>query len=319
VKFHAEIRRRIVEGEAHPEDDIPDEEVFASCAPVFAGRTRREGRLETRSPSGASADRLVDPGGNPYAADRFVDQIDTVRSRCGISRFQEESYPSFGIQDLRELLEGSHRIWYRVYSDRVRIVSIWDARRGELPDRVEESAAPYGRIGQASWSGVHARSTQGPPMLSTGPKPVPPSSLAADEGPYSQRVVVVADFCFSGIVPALLSFASIFCNSPSRSCSSAVTPVTSYTRRVRRRACLAPTTGSRAGAMHGRECSRHRREREDRFEHRLAHQGRGVRPTRGRSPASPPPRADRVRRRGSLRRSRPRGRPRPSRRNPSGR
>ena len=51
--------------------------------------------------------------------------------------------PEFGELALRELILGDFRIWYRVTSDRVEILHVWSARRGTLPDRVEETGVTY--------------------------------------------------------------------------------------------------------------------------------------------------------------------------------
>lgn len=51
--------------------------------------------------------------------------------------------PEFGDANLRELILGNYRVWYRVAGKTVRILHLWDARRGTLPDRVEEPATEY--------------------------------------------------------------------------------------------------------------------------------------------------------------------------------
>ena len=51
--------------------------------------------------------------------------------------------PEFRDADLRELIFGNYRILYRVKKRSVRVLCFWDARREELPDRVEEAPVSY--------------------------------------------------------------------------------------------------------------------------------------------------------------------------------
>lgn len=50
--------------------------------------------------------------------------------------------PEFRERNLRELIFGNYRIWYRVTRDAVEIMRIWDARQ-EAPTQVREALREY--------------------------------------------------------------------------------------------------------------------------------------------------------------------------------
>jgi toxin ParE1/3/4 len=80
--------------------------------------------------------------GSPAAAERWV--LAFKRRVLTLHQFPRAGrmVPEHQDKELRELILGNYRIWYRL-TDAIRIVAVWDARRGDLPDRVREDEAHY--------------------------------------------------------------------------------------------------------------------------------------------------------------------------------
>lgn len=63
--------------------------------------------------------------------------------------------PEFADDQLREVVLDNYRLWYRVADDHVRVLAVWDARRGSLPANTGESVEPYVcRFSPPQWVGV---------------------------------------------------------------------------------------------------------------------------------------------------------------------
>ena len=80
---------------------------------------------------------------NRRAADRWMDTLEQRVSILVTYPRIGRVVPEHGDIELRELIFGDHRIWYRIVGDRIRIVAIWDSRRGSLPDTIAERPAIY--------------------------------------------------------------------------------------------------------------------------------------------------------------------------------
>lgn len=80
---------------------------------------------------------------NPSAARRWGEQLAARVAALGAFPGLGRVVPEYDDADLRELILDSYRVWYRLREDRVRVVHVWDSRRGTLPDRTRESPVAY--------------------------------------------------------------------------------------------------------------------------------------------------------------------------------
>ena len=72
---------------------------------------------------------------NPEAAEAWVLRLISVAERAGEMPLSGRRVPEIGREDVRELLVRSYRVVYRVQSDRVQVLTVFEGHR-RFPDEV---------------------------------------------------------------------------------------------------------------------------------------------------------------------------------------
>lgn len=66
---------------------------------------------------------------NPAAAARWVSELMATAERAAVAPLAGRRVPELGRDDLREVLRRTYRIVYRVWSDRVEVLTVFEGHR----------------------------------------------------------------------------------------------------------------------------------------------------------------------------------------------